>query len=193
MSLAPWRSPLARALHHNRSLPYARYLQLATVRKDGRPANRTVVFRDFLKDTDQLKFVIDARSQKPEQIEHEPWAEVCWYFPTTREQFRIAGSLNLVGPDHKDLALQQARSSTWQKLSDAARIQFAWPHPGEQRADAAAFNPPPPDTAEPLPHFCLLLLEPVQVDHLQLRGEPQNRCLYYRNGIQEWSTQEVNP
>jgi pyridoxamine 5'-phosphate oxidase len=47
MTLAPWRSPLSRALYRNRNLPYCRYLQLATVRPNGQPANRTVVFRGF--------------------------------------------------------------------------------------------------------------------------------------------------
>lgn len=192
MSFAPWRSPLTRALDGNPQ-PLARYLQLATVRADGRPANRTVVFRNFLEDTDQLKFAIDARSQKIDQIERQPWAEACWYFPETREQFRITGSLTLVQADHPDSALQQARQTTWQELSNAARLQFAWPHPGKPRADAAAFEPPPPHAVEPLPHFCLLLLLPVQVEHLELRGEPQNRWLYDHNSEEAWSTQAINP
>jgi len=78
-------------------------VQLATIRADNRPANRTV-FRGFLEDTDQLKFVIDARSQKVDQIFHQPWAEACWYFPETHEQFRITGCLTLVQADHADSA-----------------------------------------------------------------------------------------
>ncbi|MBD1905736.1 MULTISPECIES: Npun_F5749 family FMN-dependent PPOX-type flavoprotein [Cyanophyceae] len=192
MSLAPWRSPLAGALHRNDSQPHCRYLQLATVRADGRPANRTVVFRGFLPDTNQLKFVIDSRSQKPEQIDHQPWGEACWYFTNTREQFRLAGTLTLVQQEHPNPALQQARQTTWKDLSDAARVQFAWPAPRETRADAVTFSPPPPDSAQPLANFCLLLLEPVQVDHLELRGEPQNRWLYSLDS-QTWTTQAVNP
>lgn len=192
MPLAPWRSPLARALHRNRSLVYARYLQLATVRKNGRPANRTVVFRGFLANTDQLKFVIDARSQKVEQIQQQPWAEACWYFPQTREQFRLSGCLTLITVDHPDTDLQQARQSSWQELSDAARLQFTWSHPGQPRDDAG-FELPPPSAIVPLPHFCLLLLEPTQVDHLELRGEPQNRLIYSRNSDDAWSIQAVNP
>jgi hypothetical protein len=42
---APWRSLLQRSLSQNSSLPYAKYMQLASVRPDGRPAARTVVFR----------------------------------------------------------------------------------------------------------------------------------------------------
>lgn len=192
MSLAPWRSAIARALHRNRSLIYSRYLQLATIRADHRPANRTVVFRDFLNDTNQLKFITDTRSDKIDQIKSQPWAEACWYFPNTREQFRIAGSLNLV--DSNDAALQSARLATWQALSDAARLQFAWPHPGKTRdTKPEAFTPPAPDPLQPVFNFCLLLLDPVEVDHLELRGEPQNRMIYQLDENQEWFCTEVNP
>ena len=118
MSLALWRSPLARALHRNRSLAFARYLQLATVRDTGRPANRTVVFRGFLDDTNQLKFITDSRSQKAEEISLYPWGEICWYFPKTREQFRIAGKLILVRADYPEACrLCSSRRTAWQGLS----------------------------------------------------------------------------
>ncbi|MEH2435843.1 MAG: Npun_F5749 family FMN-dependent PPOX-type flavoprotein [Nostoc sp.] len=194
MTLAPWRSAIAHALHRNRSLVYARYLQLATVQANGRPANRTLVFRGFLEDTNQLKFITDTRSAKADQIQQQPWAEVCWYFPNTREQFRITGCLTLVSGDDSDRDLQLARISIWQELSDAARLQFAWPYPGKPRIqELGAFEPPAPDSVEPVANFCLLLLDPIQVDHLELRGEPQNRWLYCRNDQQEWSSEAINP
>jgi pyridoxamine 5'-phosphate oxidase len=193
MSLAPWRSPLTGAIHRNRSLVYARYLQLATVRADGRPANRTVVFRGFVEDTNQLKFITDIRSQKVQEIDLYPWGEICWYFPKTREQFRIAGKLILVAAGNLDPALQQARRIAWQEISEAARSQFAWPSPGENKAAASAFQQPAPDSIAPLDNFCLLLLEPEQVDFLELRTEPQNRSLYVRDGEGNWSVRSVNP
>ncbi|RCJ17613.1 pyridoxamine 5'-phosphate oxidase [Nostoc sp. ATCC 43529] len=194
MSLAPWRSAIAHALHRNRSLVYARYLQLATIQANHRPANRTVVFRGFLEETNQLKFITDSRSAKTDQIQQQPWAEACWYFPNTREQFRLTGCLTLVGNDDSHEDLQPARISIWQELSDAARLQFAWPHPGKPRVkELQAFEPPAPDPIQPVPSFCLLLLDPVQVDHLELRGEPQNRKFYHRDENQKWFCEEINP
>lgn len=190
--LAPWRSPLGRAQHRNRSLPNARYVQLATVRPNGRPANRTLVFRGFLNQTNQLQFVTDFRSEKSAQIDLCPWAEVCWYFPKTREQFRLQGHLTLVTDTSLDPVLAAAREKAWADLSDAARSQFAWPHPGHPRTDADGFNPPPVAADRPLAHFCLLLLDPLSVDHLELRGNPQNRHLYHRQH-DGWSIQEINP
>ncbi|MBD2777995.1 Npun_F5749 family FMN-dependent PPOX-type flavoprotein [Iningainema tapete] len=188
-----WRSSLARAIHHNRKEAHGRYFQLATVKPDGRPANRTVVFRGFLDDTNQLKIITDARNQKYQQILHQPWGEACWYFTVTREQFRIEGELTVIDVNHPDDKLQLARNSTWRELSDNARLQFVWPHPGENRANPEEFSPPPPDAVNPPANFCLLLLDPVQVDHLELRGEPQNRWLYERDEDLTWTTISVNP
>lgn len=58
---APWRAALEASLAKNAHLPHARYMQLATVRGDGRPACRTVVYRGLLGDTDHVTFVTDAR------------------------------------------------------------------------------------------------------------------------------------
>jgi pyridoxamine 5'-phosphate oxidase len=193
MTLAPWRSPLARALHRNRSLVYARYVQLATMRPNGQPANRTIVFRGFLDQTNTLKFVTDRRSEKADQIPLQNWGEVCWYFPKTREQFRLLGQLILVEEDYSDPALRQARTKQWQDLSDSARSQFAWPDPKQPRADDAAFQVALPDSIHPPPHFCLLLLEPMEVDHLELRGNPQERTLYHQEEGDEWRIASVNP
>ena len=191
---APWRSPLARALHRNRSKPYSRYLQLATVTPEGYPANRTVVFRGFKKASNSLKFITDLRSEKITQIQHQSRSEACWYFTQTREQFRLRGTLSLVTSEESDRDLQLVRQTTWQNLSDAARTQFAWPQPKAPQAKPTAFDIPAPPVNKSLPNFCLLLLTPIKVDHLELRGEPQNRWLYHLNTEDDtWSIQAVNP
>lgn len=192
-SISSWRSRLAGALHRHRNLPHSRYLQLATVRPDGRPANRTVVFRGFLEGSDRLQIVTDARSEKWAQIRENPWGEGCWYFPKTREQFRLSGQLTLVDAACGDVSLQLKRQEAWTKLSDAARTGFALPPPGQPRAEALAFDVPVPHGIEPLPQFCLLLLDPDWVDLLQLRSEPQNRWIYRRQRDLTWSVSWVNP
>ncbi|GAB4354337.1 MAG: hypothetical protein Fur0042_23310 [Cyanophyceae cyanobacterium] len=205
-NLAPWRSPLARALHRNRSLIYARYLQLATVRSDGTPANRTVVFRGFGPDQDpdpglgggdRLRFVTDRRSEKIDQIAANPAAEACWYFPKTREQFRLAGRLWVwpgadLDPGPGDDRGAKLRSRLWQSLSAAAQLQFAWPSPGGDRQDSEAFNPLPPDAIAPPDTFAVLELEPHRVDWLQLRGDPQDRICFWRDG-DRWHQRPINP
>ncbi len=191
-SLAPWRSQLSRALHHNRSLANSRYFQLATVNKNGRPTNRTVVFRGFFNQTNQIQIVTDSRSEKIEHIQHKPWGEICWYFPKTREQFRLSGQLVVVDKHH--LSLQNARQTAWQNLSDGARLQFFWPHPKKERyQDKEDFTADCLNSNQPVDNFILLLLEPELVDILQLKGEPQDRYLYALQENGNWSTKEVNP
>jgi pyridoxamine 5'-phosphate oxidase len=193
--LPPWRSPIARALHRNRSLPYARYVQLATIDINHCPNNRTVVFRGWLEPESQLQFVVDSRSTKAQNLlaGASNRAEVCWYFPKTREQFRIGGTLELVTIDCDVESRCKARQAAWQQMSDSGRIQFAWPTPGADRStDPDAFAPPQPDAHQPLDNFCLLLLAPRRIDHLELRGEPQNRFIYTLVD-EEWVVGQVNP
>ena len=189
--LAPWRTSLQRALHRNRSQVFSRYFQLATISEQGFPRNRTVVFRGFLADSNQIKIVTDTRSQKFGHLQHNPHAEICWYFAKTREQFRIRGKIELVPENNHEF--NQLRAQTWQNLSDSAKEQFLWAYPGKPLAD----NLPPVassfDEKKPVSNFCLLLLEPETVDHLELRENPQNRYLYQINDEGQWSINQINP
>jgi pyridoxamine 5'-phosphate oxidase len=192
--LAPWRSPLARSLQRNRSRPHSRYFQLATVQPHGRPANRTVVFRGFWPNHNLLMFVTDQRSQKVKDIAACPWAEACWYFTQTREQFRLAGTITLVNATVLEQALHQARQRSWEALSESGRQSFYWPNPGQLRSltdeDWPTEHLPSP---EPPPNFCLGLLNPNHVDHLELRGEPQNRTRYTLLADGQWQTTAIHP
>jgi PPOX class probable FMN-dependent enzyme len=188
-----WVPALVLALYQNRHAPYSRFVQLATVRPDGRPANRTVVFRGFLDETSQLTFVTDARSAKVAELGQSRWAEVCWYFPVTHEQFRIGGPTTLVGAGGHDPPLLDARRACWRELPEAVRLSFTWPAPGERRAPRVPFPTQHPDPTEPLPHFCLLILDPNEVDQLELNGNPQNRWEYTRDEHGRWRGAEINP
>lgn len=187
MTLAPWRPALARALHRNRARADCRYLQLATVNTEGKPSNRTVVFRGFVEAA--LQMVTDGRSEKIQQIQMNPWAEACWYFTVTREQFRLAGQLTLIGP-HNDPG--DCRQKAWQAMSDKARQQFYWPQPGQNRSNANAFEPTTVSMEHPTDSFSVLLLTPERVDYLALSGHPHDRHIYER-WAGEWKVQAVNP
>ena len=162
---------------------------------DGRPRNRTVVFRGWLEPESQLRFVVDIRSPKAMSLlaGSSDWAEVCWYFPKTREQFRLSGQLVLVTAECVISSHSKARQEAWHQMSDSGRIQFDWATPGaDKTGDPAAFNPPQPDSLEPLANFCLLLLNTRLVDHLELRGETQSRCRY-ELVAGEWVMRSINP
>ncbi|XP_064962251.1 pyridoxine/pyridoxamine 5'-phosphate oxidase 2-like isoform X7 [Musa acuminata AAA Group] len=67
---ASWKPLLLRALDSNAHLKHSAFLQLATIGSNGRPSNRTVVFRGFQEDTNVIQINTDRRSAKIEEIKH---------------------------------------------------------------------------------------------------------------------------
>lgn len=192
-ALAPWRTTLARSLHRNRALVYARYFQLATVRANGRPANRTVVFRGFLPHCNQIAIITDRRSPKIPQIEQNAWAEICWYFPKTREQFRLAGLLHIIDAQHPNEPWQRAFQATWQRLSEAARAQFYDIAPGLP-IETASVTPEPRSASDEIPEsFRLLVFEPQDLDYLNLKAAPHERCHHWLDETGQWQSEGLSP
>lgn len=186
----PWRLPLDAARSAQPADPSTRYAQLATVRPDGRPANRTVVVRDLVGPSARPLFTSDARSAKLDDLNAEPRAELCWYFGPTREQFRLSGVVEVVGDD-APAGLASLRHNAWDALPDGSRRTFAWPPPGAPRADPAAFEGDTP--VGPPAEFLVLLLDPEWVEHLDLRTHPHTRIRYVRDAKGGWSAEAVNP
>jgi pyridoxamine 5'-phosphate oxidase len=192
-SLAPWRQVLARSLHRNRALIYARYFQLATIRTDGRPANRTVVFRGFLPESNQIAIITDCRSQKISQIEQNAEAEICWYFPKTREQFRLGGTLYVVDAGHLNASWQSAYNKTWQTLSQAARAQFYGVAPGQPCSSEPLETEPKTDSDSIPASFRLLVFEPKDLDYLDLKTHPHNHRRHWLDQDGAWQTESLTP
>ncbi|KAI8930094.1 pyridoxamine 5'-phosphate oxidase-domain-containing protein [Entophlyctis helioformis] len=158
--------PAAQRLDADHSVPaVSRWPSLATVRQNGSPAVRMLSFRGLLCEAvgqpqqsadssimNALAFVTDSRSDKVQELLHAPAVELSWYFPETRQQFRIAGSAILLLPRSSShlagsvapagsaasaalsAALSSAGSSPedirahmWQQLTPNARAQFIWP------------------------------------------------------------------
>eukprot|EP00884_Botryococcus_braunii_P001666 jgi/Botrbrau1/114/Bobra.0022s0102.2 len=143
-----------------------------------------------------------ARSEKVEHVKLQPAAEICWYFPESREQYRILGKLTVIGEEYPDAEMLQARQKMWNSLSQSARDQFAWPHPGlplppeedeSQHRRNSEGEAPGPHQA-PLSPFCLVILEPWTVDYLSLRGN--HRIKFSRRDDESgtwWAEMPVNP
>jgi len=135
---------IEKALTTNKQ-PFAKYLQLVTVKPNGRPTARTVVFRcssrrgwrsevacaarenphlklqppqtpacrGFSGDegVDGLSFVTDMRSAKVDEVAQNPFGHLCWYMEDSREQFRLDGRIQIIGPSNTDVKLQAVRFS----------------------------------------------------------------------------------
>eukprot|EP00884_Botryococcus_braunii_P018846 jgi/Botrbrau1/5645/Bobra.55_1s0033.1 len=197
---AEWRSNLDSSLEKNRDLPYSKYFQLATVTRDGLPSNRTVVLRNFLGET-KLTFVTDLRTKKVEDVvENNSKGAICWYFPESREQYRLTGQLVVVTPDFPDAELLEARKEAWGALSPGTKAWHLQPPPGQPAAEGqgtagkAAAPSPPAETVEgpePHPNFALVVLDPQTVDYVDLFSN--SRRLYTRDPEGGWVSQALNP
>ena len=217
-----WRSLIDISIAKSRKIRGSNYVQLATVDSEGEPRCRTVVFRGFQSlDQDHplsmsssldgksclLKMCTDLRSQKVQETKQQSTAEIVWWFPKSSEQYRIRGTLLLVGNANNnensddDKTLLIARKELWGNISDPARESFLGTAvPGAPYAPDTTTSSIPtggrdPETGKPVPppaNFLLMLLKPTSCDYLRLVGD-QYRQIDTLNGEQQWSYQRVNP
>lgn len=205
VSSPAWRAAVLSAIKKNdKHMPYAKYFQLATVKPNGKPANRTVVYRGFLGETAKVTVVTDLRSSKVEELARNAAGEFAWYFPESREQFRIAGDLTVVTKDSS--SMQKERLDAWGRMSPNGRAQFLWPEPGfpqlDENANGARAEKSRKQTFEvdeaatrdaknAAENFCLVVMDVNEVDHLSLRSN--RRYVHVRDENGEWGVTEVNP
>ncbi|VEU44579.1 unnamed protein product [Pseudo-nitzschia multistriata] len=204
-----WRSLLEVSMARSRKIRGSNYVQISTATKDGEPRCRTVVFRGFLNNKNLpedhpmsasgnvdgkpcvMKMCTDLRSNKVAEVAHQPISEMVWWFPKTSEQYRVRGSLLLVGDDSGDRDLQIARKELWGNLSDPARESFLddkLPVPVGGRDDEGKVVPVPEN-------FLLMLLDPIHVDFLRLTGAQYRQIDERQSGPDgsTWSAKSVKP
>ncbi|XP_020084455.1 pyridoxine/pyridoxamine 5'-phosphate oxidase 2 [Ananas comosus] len=195
-SSSSWKPLLRKALDSNAHLKHSVFFQLATIGANGRPSNRTVVFRGFQENGDKIQINTDVRSNKIEEIKHCPFGEICWYFTDSWEQFRINGTIDFIDGSNSDPAKLQQREKAWFMSSLKSRMQYLGPAPGIPVIDEGTAKENHLDpTAGPVDAFCLLVFDPEQVDYLNLKS---NERLMFRSrqssdGGKGWMFERVNP
>jgi pyridoxamine 5'-phosphate oxidase len=179
----PWLEPLHEALEaefHARN----RIASLATADGQGNPHVRCIICRYFGPDG-SIGFATDSRSEKMEQVRAKPRAELLFWLPSWREQFRIAGELRLL--DEAD----PIRRRIWQELSAKSRALFLWPQPGLPREAGVVFAESTP-TSGPIPaSFAALVMSPEVVERLELSDHPHRRRRWRK--ANSWTAEEINP
>jgi pyridoxamine 5'-phosphate oxidase len=205
-----WRSLIEISIAKSRKIRGSNYVQLATV-DNGEPRCRTVVFRGFqdMPEGHALSNLLDDRScimkmctaknsQKVAQNQKQPIAEMVWWFAKTSEQYRIRGTLILIGNESDDKALIAARKELWGNIGDPSRESFLETAvPGEAFSESSSL-PPQGGRGEdgkvlPVPdNFLLMLLDPIDCDYLRLSGG-QYRQIDARAKDATWSDERVNP
>lgn len=187
MSVPRWQTQLQSLLDRHAHLPYARFVSAATVRTDGRPANRMLTFRG-LQGNGCLVFTTDVRAEKAAQLAANSAMELCWYFTEVRIQLRLLGTATIAASDDTELAALHMQA--WRERTEQSRQAFTWPDPGQVLAPQISFELPSPQL--PPDHFALLLFQTQQVDTLELSPHPHRRCIHsLENG--NWIETPINP
>lgn len=191
----PWKQLLLRALESQSHLKHSIYFQLATVGTNGRPSNRTVVFRGFQDNTDKIQINSDTRSRKIEELKSCPFSEICWYFTESWEQFRINGRVDVIDGSNSDPEKLQIREKSWFGCSMKARLQYLDPEQGclsvNEQPKEFSLDP----CAGPVDAFCVLILDPDQVDYLNLKSNLKLNFMsrLSDNGEKYWASLKTNP
>jgi pyridoxamine 5'-phosphate oxidase len=188
MHTPPWQKKLVSAITGNKAVIHSRYFQLATIDAQGIPNCRTMVFRGFGEDSERLVMHTDLRSDKIQTIKDQTTVEVCWYFPVTREQFRLQGKIELIdSPQHPQGAL---RKGHWHGLSNDVRAAYAQYTVSE---NIPAAKQEEGSQHSPSEYFALLQLTTHRVDHLQLSPLPHRRSLYQKDNQNCWQSSVIQP
>ncbi|XP_059456035.1 pyridoxine/pyridoxamine 5'-phosphate oxidase 2 [Corylus avellana] len=191
----PWKQFLLNALESNAHLKDSSFFQLATIGSNGRPSNRTVVFRGFQGNSDRIQINTDCRTHKIEELKHCPFAEICWYFTDSWEQFRINGKIDIIDSSDPDPNKLQQREKSWFASSLKSRLQYLGPCPGlpclSEQPDPEFLDP----SKGPVGAFCVLILDPDQVDYLNLKSNQRVKFTsgLSVNGEKCWTSEGVNP
>lgn len=165
--------------------PKARVAALATADPAGGPHVRHVVVRRL--DAAGLWITADTRSAKAEHLRDRPRAELAFWLPSVREQFRLAGPVHVVADRHS-----ADGETIWREMPDASRALFFWPGPGSPRERDASRFPAAVPSDTPIPEtFLLLCLAPDVVERLELSPHPHRRSRWRRD--RAWDGEELNP
>ena len=119
-----------------------------------------------------LDLASPATAHEP-SLAHTPLSELCWWFPMTKEQYRLLGHTQLVTASHPSAALLSLRAHTWQHMSPPSRSQFEMPAPGSRKerakqGDLDRYEPQHPSVELVSDNFALLLLYPLRCDYVYL-------------------------
>ncbi|GAA0853957.1 pyridoxamine 5'-phosphate oxidase family protein [Aliiglaciecola litoralis] len=200
LAIPKWKDSILSNLQRSSNSPESRYLQLATVDSQNRPAVRTLVFRDFLENSADIIMHTDLRSHKVSEIAHQSRGQICWYFSLSREQFRLDGSIELISKSSSknistDYDCQQLREDHWRRLSAPAKAGYFWAAPGSHyQTNNESDNQTQTKAANETisEHFALLIFHIDHVDQLQLTPSPHQRTVFtLQDG--HWHHSRINP
>lgn len=145
---------------------------------DGRPLSRIVVLRAFDPDQRRLRFHTDLRSDKIEQIRHDPRVAITFYDASMKLQIRCDGLAVL--HDHDDLS-----TMAWDTSQRMSKICYGTePAPGNviEQADAFVLPSDPDSIATGQNNFCAVVTQVTTLEWLWLGHQGHRRARFTWDG-----------
>jgi pyridoxamine 5'-phosphate oxidase len=180
----PWLQPFRAAISAEAGRPTV--LALATVDEAGDAQVRSMICRR----TDEfgrIWMTADSRSAKHQQILRHPRAAAVAWFPSSRQQFRFSGSIEILDGSSGD----SQWLDLWRSLSSETRATFFWPVPGQPRAAVDRSLPRSSEAAQPPACFAVLVMIPIVVECLSMTFHPHQRVRWEHE--RGWRAEQLNP
>lgn len=166
-------------------------MSLATATPDGSPSVRMVLLKDV--DLHGFAFYTNYGSQKASEMDENPQAALCFYWPILQRQVRISGKVERVSEDeNKDYFVTRSRASrigAWaskqsKNLSDRAELE------ARVRDYSEKFS----GDNVPLPMFWGgYRLEPDQIEFWQGRADRLHDRIVFKRSSSGWESERLYP
>ena len=167
-------------------------MTLSTCTKDGYPSSRIVLLKDFSEEG--FIFFTNYHSRKSRELEENPRAALCFYWPEINQQVRIEGTVSKIQPRDSD-----AYFNSRPRLSQIGAWASDQSQPLRSREEllsrVADLEKKYEDQPVPRPSFWGgYLLHPTRME-FWINGEFRlhDRFLYQFEGPGQWYMKRLNP
>ena len=167
-------------------------MTLATATRDGKPAARVVLLKQF--DNEGFVFYTNYHSSKARQLEENPYAALVMYWTVLDRQVRVEGAVERVSPDQSDEYFRsRARESQIGALASPQSEVIDGRQALEQRfKDFDKFYRD--RHVERPAHWGGYIVKPERIEFWQNRsGRMHDRILYERDPAGSWSIKRLAP
>ncbi|EAR97373.3 pyridoxamine 5'-phosphate oxidase-related FMN-binding protein (macronuclear) [Tetrahymena thermophila SB210] len=189
--LPQWLKALKRSIINNRQLQFSNMSQIAYV-FNGEAGIDNITFDSYEKVISDnplqeysLIYTIDSRKNTFNEMKNNKVVELCWYFPLTKEQYKIKCHFSFIALQQtqindiqitEEILIEQLPQNqrellenAWNKVDKEAKKLYQSPHPDtckpnqEPLDDLERFNTPEKNKISN--NFALLVLTPFRMEH----------------------------
>lgn len=166
-------------------------MTLATATKEGIPSSRIVLLKGV--DKKGFRFYTNYKSRKARELEENPQAALCFYWPPLERQVRIEGDVKKLSHQDSEAYFQQ-RPRLSQLGAWASNQSSELESRGELETKFEEIKKRFENKEVPLPDFWGgYLLQPTRIEFWQGRKSRMHDRICYKKGGQGWKIVRLAP